>query len=80
MGEILSVDSTLDESSNLWWIKIGLPWIEPTTSDLSTLRMVPVRAHTEKDTFQVRSIGVVPAKILGRENQYVKLVGNAYRG
>ena len=32
--ELLSMNSYLNESTNLWWIKIGLPWIRPTTCDL----------------------------------------------
>jgi len=32
--ETLSVDSNLNESTSMWWIKIDLPWIEPTTTDL----------------------------------------------
>jgi len=30
----LSMNSDLNESFSLWWTKIDLPWIEPTTSDL----------------------------------------------
>jgi len=45
----------------MWWIKIGLLWIEPITSDLKRFSDGIVWVHTGKDTFQVRSIGVVPA-------------------
>ena len=54
MGEILNVDSALKESTSLWWIKTNLPWIDSTTSDLGTPRMVRVKVHIEKDIFQVR--------------------------
>jgi len=41
--------------------KIDIPWIEPTTSNPSTPCVVPVIAHTGKDTFQIRNTGVVAA-------------------
>jgi len=54
IGEILIVDSNLNKSTNLWWIKIGLPWIKPTTNDLDAPWMALARAYTGNDT------GVVP--------------------
>jgi len=53
MGEILNVDSALKKSTSLWWIKTNLPWIDSTTSDLGTPRMVPVKAHIEKKSFRL---------------------------
>jgi len=46
----------------LWWIKTGLPGIKLITSNLGAPRMVPIIAHIEKNTFQVKSTGVVPAE------------------
>ena len=51
----------LNESTILWWKNTGSPWIEPTTSDLGAPWKVPVKAHTEKGSFQVRSPGVALA-------------------
>jgi len=51
--KILGVDSDLNESTILWWIKIDLPWIEPIISDLGAPWITPVRVHTEKDTFRL---------------------------
>ena len=48
------MDSDLNETTSLWWIKTCLPWIK-TQAIWADARMVPVRAHTGKDAFQVRS-------------------------
>jgi len=58
---ILSLDLALNESTSLWWIKTGLQLVEPSTSDLGASWMIPVRAHTGKDTFLVTNTGMVSA-------------------
>ena len=41
----------------MWWLKTGSTWIEPTISDLGAPRVIPIRKHTRKDTFEVWSTG-----------------------
>ena len=56
----LSMNSDLNESTNLWWIKTGSPWIDPPQAKFGrSPGMLPVRAHRRRYTFQVRSTDVV---------------------
>jgi len=68
-GEILSVDSDLNKNTSLKQIKTGLPWIEPTTSNLGDPWTVPVRAHKRKDIFKLGVPVWCQPKTLERVNQ-----------
>ena len=50
---ILSVDSDINETTSLLWIKIGLPWIEPTTSNLSAPQLDMLEHIKEKIPFRL---------------------------
>jgi len=59
--EILSVDSDVNESTSLWWIKPGLPWIGPTTIEVWSLLGDVICQSIHKKHLSVRSTGVVLA-------------------
>ena len=52
----------LPSNEEVGWIKTGSSWIDPPQAKFRhSSEMLPVRAHRIRDTFQVRSTGVMPA-------------------
>jgi len=68
--ETLSVNSDLNESTNLWWIKISLPWIGLTISDWRSYFRWYLPEHTRKRmSFRLGAPVCCRLMTLGSENQ-----------